>query len=194
MDKQGRKKIGLLGGSFNPAHEGHLHISLKAIELLGLDEIWWLVSPQNPIKSQEGMAPFEERFASAEKITRNQPAIIVSDFELSTPSNYTHDTFIALHNQFPEYNFVWLMGADNLANFDKWYKWQEAFALMPIAIFDRGEYSSKALNSPAAQKFAENMLPQSRAKELATSPAPSWCFLNIDKHPASSTQIRQNRQ
>lgn len=186
------KKIGLLGGSFNPAHEGHLYISQQALEILGLDEIWWLVSPQNPLKSVRGMQSFEERFASAEAVTKNEPKIIISNFEQQNANNLTYQTIAALHKRHPDDKFVWLMGADNLVIFDKWQNWQEIFHLIPIAVFDRGNFRDDALKSLAAITFVERMLSSAKSKQLAESSCPVWSFFDITKHPASSTKIRNN--
>ncbi len=121
------KKIGLLGGSFNPAHDGHVHISLEAIRLMGLDEVWWLVSPQNPLKATDDMAGFDERLQSARVITTNVPQIIISDFEKISGSNRTFDTLNFIKKAYPATDFVWLMGADNLATFHNWYNWEGIF-------------------------------------------------------------------
>jgi nicotinate-nucleotide adenylyltransferase len=185
-----RAKIGLLGGSFNPPHEGHVHISKEALRLLGLDEVWWLVSPQNPLKSSCDMADFAERMQNAEAILKNKRKISVSAFEALEGTQYTYDTLKALQKSYPEVDFVWLMGADNLLNFHKWYKWQEIFSLVPIAVFDREDYAGEALNSEAARHFKDNM--QSDCQNLAGAVLPRWCFVNITKHPASSTKIRNS--
>ena len=185
------KKIGLLGGSFNPAHEGHLHISLEALRILSLDEIWWLVSPQNPLKAKDEMATFEERLASAKLITNNyKNKIKISDFEKQNNTNRTYDTIAALHNLELKNKFIWLMGADNLIIFDKWYNWQEIFSLIPIAVFDRDDNKEKALNSKAANTFKNNLLEKGKESHLIKTPSPAWCFLDIKKHSASSTNIR----
>jgi len=185
------KKIGLLGGSFNPAHEGHLHISLEATKILKLDEIWWLVSPQNPLKAIDEMAPFNERFESAQQITKDYKDIIkISDFEKQNNTNKTFDTLVALHNKYIDNKFIWLMGADNLTNFDKWYKWKEIFATAPIAVFDRNDHKNESISSKAAISFKNSLLAQGEESQLANTPPPAWCFLDIKKHPASSTSIR----
>lgn len=181
-------KIGLLGGSFNPAHAGHVYISEQALELLGLDEIWWLVSPQNPLKPLEGMAEFQERFAKAKEISANNQKIIVSDFEKIAGTNYTFDTLVALKKSYPKNKFIWLIGADNLLQFPKWYKWQEIIAMVPIAIFNRGKDKEAALLGEVATQFADYKV---TAEELSDSTAPVWTFLDIKTHPASATEIRE---
>jgi nicotinate-nucleotide adenylyltransferase len=183
-------KIGLLGGSFNPPHAGHVHISLEAIKALGLDEVWWLVSPQNPLKPTIGMAAFEERFSAAKELTKATPAIKISDFEITIGTSYTFDTITALQKQYPANNFVWLMGADNLVNFHQWHNWREIFSLLPIAVLDRAEYATAALASEAAIAFKNSCLLPDDFKKLPTKTPPAWCFINIEKHPASSTEIR----
>ncbi len=187
-----KKKIGLLGGSFNPAHEGHLHISLEALRILKLDEIWWLVSPQNPLKATNEMASFEERFASAQHITKDYNDIIkISDFEKQNNTNRTYDTLVALHNKNPEFCFIWLMGADNLINFDKWYKWQDIFNISRIAIFDRDNHKKTALRSKASLLLKNSLLKKGEESLLSERSLPAWCFLDIEKHSASSTKLRK---
>lgn len=181
-------KIGLLGGSFNPAHAGHVYISEKALELLGLDEIWWLVSPQNPLKPEKGMAEFQVRFARAKEVAATNPKIIVSDFETTAGTSYTFDTLTKLKKSYPQDKFIWLMGADNLLQFPKWYKWQEIIAMVPIAVFNRGDDKEAALLGEVATKFADYKV---SFIELVDSHAPAWTFLDIKTHPASATKIRE---
>lgn len=185
------KKIGLLGGSFNPAHEGHVHISLEAIRLMGLDEVWWLVSPQNPIKATDDMSGFDERLQSAKSITADIPQIIISDFEKISGTNRTFDTLNSIKKSYHNTDFVWLMGADNLVIFDKWYNWEEIFHQIPIAVFARGELENAAKNSRAAQEFRQYEISMKNGGGLATITPPAWCFFDIMKNPASSTQIRE---
>ena len=138
------KRIGLLGGSFNPAHEGHRQLSLEAIEALGLDELWWLVSPGNPLKEgASDMAPFEARLASAEKMAAGTP-IQVSDFEGRAGTRYTIDTLKALVRDCPEDRFIWLMGADTVAEFHRWKDWRGIAGLLPIAVLPRAGYDGEA--------------------------------------------------
>ena len=132
--------IGLFGGSFNPAHSGHLDLSLAALRHLGLDYVWWLVSPQNPLKPVNGMAPFAERFAGARAIARH-PRLIVTDIETSLGTVYTAQTLRRLAARFPRLRFVWLMGADNLATIHRWRDWQDIFERVGVAVFDRPSYS-----------------------------------------------------
>lgn len=182
-------RIGLLGGSFNPAHEGHRHISLLALKHLHLDELWWLVSPQNPLKPTNDMAPFAERLASARAMARH-PRIRVSDIESRLHTRYTADTLHALRTRFPQTRFVWLMGADNLAQIPRWERWTEIFQSVPIAVFDRATYSYRALAGKAAQRFAKQRIEGRNAATLADHKAPAWVYFHARRHPASASSIR----
>ncbi len=185
------RRIGLLGGSFNPAHAGHVHISLEARKWLGLDEIWWLVSPQNPLKPTDGMADFEQRFDYARKLTASVPFIHISDFEQQHHTQYTVDAIRALRKQHPEVQFVWLMGADNLVQFHCWSGWQRIAAMVPFAVLDRAEYREKAMESEAARALKDVALPAEKATKLTQQRLPAWVFLPIELHEASATELRQ---
>jgi nicotinate-nucleotide adenylyltransferase len=187
------RRIGLLGGSFNPAHGGHLHISHLALQRLGLDEIWWLVSPQNPLKLVAGMAPFAERLAQAREIAAGERRITVSGVEAKLGSTYTADTLKALRRRFPRACFVWLMGGDNLAQFPYWKRWQEIFRTVPIAVFARPGLNLKALAGRAAQRFARARLPVAAAHRLALATPPAWVFFHTPLDPRSATRIRAER-
>ncbi|WP_420547837.1 nicotinate-nucleotide adenylyltransferase [Curvivirga sp.] len=184
-----KRKVGLLGGSFNPAHAGHLHISQAAFRRLGLDEVWWLVSPQNPLKSAEGMANLQERVESAQKMA-SHPRIIVTDIETKLQTRYTADTLMALQQNFIDCQFVWLMGADNLRQISQWKKWQHIFNTVPIAVFGRSGYDLGALSGKAAQRFKRDRVPESGARGLTNHETPCWTFLAIRRHPESATRIR----
>lgn len=184
-----RRRIGLLGGSFNPAHEGHLYISRVALARLGLDEVWWLVSPQNPLKSRRGMAPFAVRVAAARKVARH-PRIRVSGIEAEFGTSYTADSLRHLLRRFPETRFVWLMGADNLIQINRWRDWAGIFAAMPVAVFARPTYSLKALASAAARQFAWARVPEAATGALTERRPPAWAFLHIRPSAASATAIR----
>ena len=149
-----RRRVGLLGGSFNPAHEGHRHVSLEALRRLGLDEVWWLVSPQNPLKSGDGMEPLASRLARAHEIARD-PRIKVEAPELALGTRYTLDTVRALKRLYPRAHFVWLMGADILPQLVDWANWRDLFAAIPIAAFARPGWSHAALNSTAPRAFRQ---------------------------------------
>ena len=185
----GKRRIGLLGGSFNPAHDGHRHISLLALRRLGLDEIWWLVSPQNPLKPARGMAPLNDRLACARAVAAH-PRIRVTDIERVLNTRYTVDTVKALKSRHPDHNFVWLIGADNLLQMPKWKAWQALFGTVAVAIFARPSYSLRALAGQAAIRFSAYRLPESQARRLADTEPPAWVFLRIRLHSASATEIR----
>ncbi|CAK0753761.1 putative nicotinate-nucleotide adenylyltransferase [Azospirillaceae bacterium] len=186
------RRIGLLGGSFNPAHDGHRHISLFALKALGLDQVWWLVSPHNPLKPVAGMAPLSDRLAGAQAWA-DHPRIVISDLERRLGTRYTADTLACLARRFPRTRFVWLIGADNLSQLPRWRRWPEIFLRVAIAAFNRPPYSIKALASRAAQRFRRNRLPEARARRLAKAPLPAWSYLGTPAHPASATAIRGRR-
>lgn len=187
-----RRAVGLLGGSFNPAHAGHRHVSETALKLLRLDEVWWLVSPQNPLKPVRGMAPLEQRLAVA-RTAASHPRIRVTAIEQDLGTRYTADTLAALRRRFPNLRFVWLMGADNLDQIPRWDRWHRVFRGAAIAIFDRNPYSFRALAGKAARKYARNRVAERRAGVLADMRPPAWAFLHTRLHPASATSIRARR-
>ncbi len=186
------RRIGILGGSFNPAHAGHLHISRQALNLLKLDEVWWLVSPQNPLKPIEGMAPLEDRLKSARALAQG-PDIWASDMETDLGTQYTADTLKALKGRFVGHRFVWIMGADNLIEIAHWNDWTTVFETVPVAVLARPAYSFRALVSTAAKRFARYRIRETRAAGLADSKPPAWVFLHIPLSPASATMIRGGR-
>lgn len=183
--------IALLGGSFNPAHEGHLHISREALKLLGVDAVWWLVSPQNPLKKQDTMADYATRLRKAREITANDANIHVMDIEQRMGTRYSIDTVRQLQQRFPNTRFVWLIGADNLAGLHRWKQWARLAESIPIAVFTRLPYSHRALRSKAAIRYAQCRLPASRAGRLAACAPPCWVFLHVAPHPLSSTYLRK---
>ena len=186
-----RPRIGLLGGSFNPAHAGHLHVSRLALEKLGLDEVWWLVSPQNPLKSTRDMAPLKERLAQAKTVAKADGRIVVSDLETQMGTRYTVDTLTQLRAAQPEKAFVWIVGADNLHQMHKWRGWRAIFRMVPIAVFPRAPYSLRALGGRAARRFEAARIPETRARRLATLKPPAWVFLRTPLHGESATRIRK---
>ena len=183
--------IGLLGGSFNPAHEGHLHISRVALERLGLDEVWWVVSPQNPLKSSKGMAPFGERLARARAFAKVEPGVVVSDIERELDTRYTIDTLKGLRSRFADSRFVFLMGADNFIQLPQWRDWTAIFRTVPIAIFPRPSYSYRALTGRAAKRFARFRVPDVGAHRLCGQRAPAWAFIRTVPNASSATRLRQ---
>jgi nicotinate-nucleotide adenylyltransferase len=182
-------RVGLLGGSFNPAHDGHRHISLLAMQALALDEVWWLVSPQNPLKPEKGMASLAERVSGARVIARH-PRIRVTDLEAQFETRYTIDTLCALRRVFPGYRFVWLMGADNLAQISRWRDWRAIFATVPIAVFSRPSYAFSAATGVASRHYGKACLPERFAKNLADRKPPAWVFLKTAQSPVSATRLR----
>ncbi len=184
-------RIGLLGGSFNPAHAGHRHVSLEAMKRLRLDGVWWLVSPQNPLKAAGDMAPLEERLAGASAVA-DHPRITVSSLEAALDTRYTLDSVQALKRRFPSVDFVWLLGADNLRQLPRWRGWTRLFQEVPIAVLARAPYHANALSGIAAVRFARRRLRPERAALLAGGGTPRWCYLPIRRHPASATAIRSS--
>jgi len=187
------RAIGLLGGSFNPAHAGHRHISEMALKRLGLDEVWWLVSPQNPLKPAAGMAPFAERLAGARAVARH-PRIRVTGVEAELGTTYTAETLRRLARRFPRDRFIWLMGADNLAQIHQWKDWQQIFNTVAVAVFDRPSYCLRALASPAAHRFSRNRVPESASGALCRRRPPAWVFLVGPLNPLSATATRARRR
>ena len=181
-------KIGLLGGSFNPAHEGHLYISELALKQLGLDYVWWLVSPQNPLKPVAGMAPLRERLSYAARKFEHHLRIIVVDVETTFGTRYTIDTIRALKRRFHGVNFVWLMGSDNLAGFHHWRNWREIANRVPIAVALRPGTATAALSAPAARYLCDARTRPSR--NFALAKAPALAILDGRRCAASATAIR----
>jgi nicotinate-nucleotide adenylyltransferase len=188
------RKVGILGGSFNPAHDGHLHISREALDRLKLDAVWWMISPQNPLKSEAGMAPFEERLNSAREITRDHPQIVPVTIEQQINTRYTSETLRILCEALPDTKFVWLMGADNLLQIHKWENWRSIFETLPIAVMDRPPAGQSETPCPASEQFAKMKMPENRAPDLAETRPPCWTILHIPLHPLSATEIRARRE
>jgi nicotinate-nucleotide adenylyltransferase len=184
------RRIGLLGGSFNPAHEGHRQLSLAAIDALGLDELWWLVSAGNPLKANsKDMAPYEARLASARQMAAGTP-IRVSDFEREAETRYTIDTLTALMRDFPEDRFIWLMGADTVAQFHRWKDWRDIAQLLPIAVLPRPGYDEDARAARAMGWLSGSVRPESQAKDWAEWSPPAILFLELPTNAASATALR----
>ena len=182
-------RIGLLGGSFNPAHAAHRYISLAALKRVGLDQVWWLVSPGNPLKDAGKMPNLEARIEVAREVAHH-PKIVVTGFEAARPSAFTVDTIGFLKRRYPSVDFVWLMGADNLASFHRWREWEKLFGLVPIAVLDRPSYRLKARASRAAQRFAFAVLDESDARGLDSMEPPAWTLLSLPLSSLSSTRLR----
>ncbi|HYS85269.1 MAG TPA: nicotinate-nucleotide adenylyltransferase [Bradyrhizobium sp.] len=182
-------RIGLLGGSFNPPHVAHRAISLFAIKRLKLDRVWWLVTPGNPLKDQDGLRDLNERTAAARKMA-NDPRIDVSCLESVIGTRYTVDTISYLRRRASGLRFVWIMGADNLAQFHRWQNWRRIASEVPMAVIDRPPQSFRALAAPAAQALARYRLPENQAGRLADQRPPAWVFLTGMKLNLSSTGLR----
>jgi len=183
-------RIGLLGGSFNPAHRGHRAISLHAMRALGLDEVWWLVSPGNPLKQRAtDMAPFEARLASAQQVA-GRGRIRASDFELREGTTYTVDTIRLLKRRFPQHRFVWLMGADNLRHFHHWRDWRGLAREVPIAVIRRPGYDLHAHAVRAMGWLGRFVRPAGQAKCWTDWSAPAILLLRLPRDPTSATAIR----
>ena len=185
------KKIGLLGGSFDPPHKGHLFISMESKKILKLDEIWWLITPQNPLKISKP-ATYFERVNNCKKITMNFP-INVKEIEKNINSDYSYKTISYILNHYKNIKFFWLMGADNLINFHKWEKWQKILNDMSIVIFKRHGYNNKALKSITAQKYKNSRINYSKFKLDDFNIVPSWLFVENKEIKISSTEIRNQR-
>lgn len=184
--------IGLLGGSFDPAHAGHVHITEMALRRFGLDRVWWLVSPGNPLKAH-GPAPLTERIAEARRIM-DDPRVVVTGIEQTLGTRMTADTIQALRARYPHVRFVWLMGADNLAQFDRWDRWREIAAMVPIGVIARPGWRMPARMSKAARILARYRLPEAQASLLALSPPPVWTMINVPMSRQSSSAIRAERR
>jgi nicotinate-nucleotide adenylyltransferase len=185
-------RIGLFGGTFDPPHGAHRAASLIAMKRLGLERVWWLVTPGNPLKDSRGLAPIDERIAAARALARH-PRIAVTGLEAEIGAHYTSDTIGYLRVRCPGVRFVWIMGADNLRSFHRWQKWRDIAAMVPIAVIDRLGPSLYATSSLAGQALARYRLPQSQAKSLADHRPPAWIYLHGLKSPLSSTALRAAR-
>ncbi len=168
-------------------------MSREALKRLDLDEVWWLVAPQNPLKPAKGMAPFAERLAAARAFVHH-PCIKVTDVEDRLGTRYTADTLTALRQRFPRARFVWLMGADNLAQIRHWDRWETIFELVPVAVFDRPTYVSRALAGLAAERFGRYRVPARSARQLADRTPPAWAFFPIRLDASSATALRAKRR
>jgi nicotinate-nucleotide adenylyltransferase len=182
-------RIGLLGGSFNPPHAAHRLISLAALKRLRLNEIWWIVTPGNPLKDRSALPPLATRIALCRNVSRH-PRIKVTAFEAATGSPYTERTLSYLARRFPAASFVWLMGGDNLASFHRWRAWERIFSVVAIAVEDRPGWRAPALASRAAKRFARFRIPEKDAAALPALTPPAWCYLSGPLSKLSSTALR----
>ncbi len=185
------KKIGLLGGSFDPPHKGHLYISLEAKKYFQLDEIWWLVTPQNPLKISKP-ATYQERIINCKKISKNYP-IKIKEIEKKINSRFTYETLNYLLNHYKNLKFFWLMGADNLINFHKWQKWRKIFKKISVVVFKRHGYNNKALLSTTYKSFSNYHIHSSIISKNSFDNLPSWTYINNKEIKVSSSDIRKQR-
>ena len=178
--------IGLLGGSFDPAHEGHVHITREALKRMNLDQVWWLVTPGNPLKPRQP-APMADRIARARRVMRH-PKVRITDLEARLGTRYTHATLTRLQAIYPQVRFVWLMGADNLAGLHRWDRWEDILNAVPVAVLARPGSGLKARLGRAARVFHHARL--GRGEAIGTRSPPVWAFLNLPLNDASSSAIR----
>ena len=179
--------IGLLGGSFDPAHEGHVHITREALKRIGLDRVWWLVSPGNPLKARQP-APMAARIAHAQALLKGDPRVVVTDIEARLGTRFTADTIRHLRRLYPDVTFVWLMGADNLVQFHKWGRWRDILRAVPVGVLARPGAGVAARLSVAAQSFRVHRV--ARGEGLGRQRPPAWVFVNLPMSGASSSEIR----
>lgn len=187
------QRIGLLGGSFNPPHEAHALISRTALARLGLDQLWWIITPGNPLKNKAELAGLDERMAAGRALVPDT-RVKLTAFEADLPSAYTAATLAFLKRRNPGVRFVWVMGADNLVGFHRWQHWRRIAAMLPIAVVDRPGQRLKALTSPAAQFMARARCPESHSRRLPFKAAPRWVFLTGPLSHQSSTALRARGQ
>ncbi|CAM3874851.1 nicotinate-nucleotide adenylyltransferase [Litorimonas haliclonae] len=180
-------KIGLFGGSFNPAHPGHLHVATSGLRELGLDHIWWLVSPQNPLKPEQ---PSYDSRVETVKALNLPPRMDISHVEKQFGTNYTIDLLRRLKKRYPRTHFVFMMGADNFAQLPKWRSWQEIMSSFPIAVISRPGNNIKARLGQAARQYADYRLPEQSAASLAEMTAPRWTYLTLPLDKRSSSALR----
>jgi nicotinate-nucleotide adenylyltransferase len=182
--------IGILGGSFNPAHEGHRHIALAGLKRLGLNAVWLMVSPGNPLKSIDGMGAFADRMASAQVIAADNPRIVPTDLEARLGTRYTRQTLATLCRRFRRARLVWLMGADNQVQIPRWQGWKRIFGMVPVVVFPRPGWTRAALSGRATRRMAAARVKAEAARAVPRMEPPAWVFLPGREHPASATMIR----
>ncbi|MEM9575860.1 MAG: nicotinate-nucleotide adenylyltransferase [Pseudomonadota bacterium] len=185
---RGGEVIGLLGGSFDPAHAGHVHITREALKRFGLDRVWWLVTPGNPLKKQ-GPAPLAKRVRRARE-TVQHTKVTVTDIEAELGTRYTAETITALRARYPGVRFVWLMGADNLAQFHRWQDWRQIARTVPLGILARPGDRMRARMSPAARFLAQYRIAGHASQLLGRADAPAWCYVNVPMVDLSSSDLR----
>ncbi|MEP3523857.1 MAG: nicotinate-nucleotide adenylyltransferase [Hyphomicrobiales bacterium] len=184
--------VGLFGGSFNPPHDGHRHVALTALQRLQLDRLWWLVSPGNPLKQNDGLPPLNQRLAQSRDLI-SHPRVDVTGCEATLETKYSADLVCHLVKRFPAVRFIWIMGADNLTNFHRWERWEDIAACVPICVIDRPGDTLATRSSRAAKKFGYARIDESDAKLLKNYKAPAWTFIHAPKMALSSTVLRQQQ-
>lgn len=182
-------RIGLLGGTFNPPHAGHIDLSLTALRRLQLDCVWWLVTPGNPLKQNDGLPSVSRRMSWCRTLVQDR-RIVVTGFERHLSSAFTAKTLAHLLVQRPTTNFVWLMGGDALFNFHRWYRWQDIITALPVAVIDRPGWRLMAMSSKTAHAYSDKRVPETDAARLITMPAPAWTYLTTAQNSLSSTELR----
>jgi nicotinate-nucleotide adenylyltransferase len=185
--------VGLFGGSFNPPHRGHAHVAEVALERLGLDRVWIMVTPGNPLKDHAGLPSLAERIAATRALVRD-PRVVVTGFEATLGSAFSWTTVVRLSRSLPSVRFVWIMGADNLANFHRWQHWRRIAAALPIAVIDRPGSTLAAQSSAAATALRGARVPETDAADLKNRAPPAWTFLHAPRIPLSSTALRNQRR
>jgi len=186
------QRIGIMGGSFNPPHEGHRIVAETALKRLQLDQLWWLVTPGNPLKAHDGLAPLSERMAAARTFAPD-PRMHVTSFEAELGTPYTAATISFLRRHLPNVHFVWVMGADNLAGFHRWQHWQSILDTVPVAVVDRPGFRLRALAGRAARLYAADRIDERDARALPLLPPPAWVFLTTRLSDQSSSKLRERR-
>lgn len=187
---QAGMRIGVMGGSFNPPHEGHAMVAATALKRLQLDQVWWLVTPGNPLKPHGDLPNLANRMAAC-RVLAGDPRMRVTAFERELRTPYTAATLAFLKRRYPSVTFIWVMGADNLATFHRWQRWRQIASQMSIAVVDRPGWRLRALSSPAALALQRLRVPEARARHLGRSGGARWTFLSARLSPASSTQLRR---
>jgi nicotinate-nucleotide adenylyltransferase len=187
------QRIGLFGGSFNPAHRGHYMVALYALKTLRLDWVWWLVSPQNPLKSTAETGEYGSRLAYTRRVARH-PRFVVTDIEQQIGSRTTIGTLTALKPALARGRFVWIMGADSFADLHRWHDWTDIAAALPLAVLARPGFAIRALSGPAALRYGARRISAAEAESLPGASPPAWCFIAMPLRKESSTAIRQHRK